>query len=164
VLCATDSSLSASRCYQLYCTRLGHNECCCSHACASLRIIGARCGGARFPTKRHGPSRSSTEKTHILGAKTAFYTHVHVHNQYTAELTVNTCWFVPRTTNVTLHTNLRICSLARLIEIEVPIKKHDQALHLVKARMILAEMCRKKMEAMNDSERTKTMNGSLQME
>lgn len=29
------------------------------------------------------------------------------------------------------------------------------------ARMILAEMCRKKMEAMKESERTRTMNGSL---
>jgi len=34
----------------------------------------------------------------------------------------------------------------------------------VNARMTFAEMCRKKMEAMNDKERTRTMNGSLQTE
>lgn len=35
-------------------------------------------------------------------------------------------------------------------------------LYLVKARMILAEMWRKNMDAMKESERTRTMKGSLQ--
>jgi len=34
-------------------------------------------------------------------------------------------------------------------------------LYLVKARMILAEMWRKKMDAMKESERTRTIKGSL---
>jgi hypothetical protein len=33
--------------------------------------------------------------------------------------------------------------------------------YLVNVRMILAEMCKKKMDAMKDRERTSTMNGSL---
>lgn len=33
--------------------------------------------------------------------------------------------------------------------------------HFVKLLIILAEMCRKKMEAMKESDRTRTMNGSL---
>lgn len=36
------------------------------------------------------------------------------------------------------------------------------AAYLVNARIIFAEMCRKKMEAMKERERTRTMNGSLQ--
>lgn len=36
--------------------------------------------------------------------------------------------------------------------------------YLVKARMILADMCRKKMEAMKERERTSTMKGSLRNE
>ena len=36
--------------------------------------------------------------------------------------------------------------------------------YLVKLLMILAEMCRKKMEAMNESDSTRTMNGSLSSE
>jgi len=44
-----------------------------------------------------------------------------------------------------------------------PAGKHLQSfIYLVKARMILAEMWRKKMDAMNESERTRTMKGSLQ--
>ena len=35
------------------------------------------------------------------------------------------------------------------------------AVYLVKARITLAEMWRKKMEAMKERERTRTMNGSL---
>jgi hypothetical protein len=34
----------------------------------------------------------------------------------------------------------------------------------VKLLIILAEMCRKKMEAMNESDSTRTMNGSLFLE
>ena len=33
--------------------------------------------------------------------------------------------------------------------------------YFVKLLIILAEMCRKKMEAMNESDSTRTMNGSL---
>jgi hypothetical protein len=37
-------------------------------------------------------------------------------------------------------------------------------LHFVNTRIIFAEMWRKKMEAMKDNERTRTMNGSLEHE
>lgn len=42
-------------------------------------------------------------------------------------------------------------------------QRHDgsRLLYFVNARITLAEMCRKKMEAMNDSDRTRTMKGSL---
>jgi len=36
--------------------------------------------------------------------------------------------------------------------------------YFVKLLIILAEMCRKKMEAINESERTRTMNGSLRLQ
>lgn len=35
------------------------------------------------------------------------------------------------------------------------------AFYLVNARMTLAEMCRKKMEPMKDSDRTRTIKGSI---
>jgi len=42
-----------------------------------------------------------------------------------------------------------------------PAGKHLQSfIYLVKARMILAEMWRKNMDAMNERERTRTMKGS----
>ena len=36
--------------------------------------------------------------------------------------------------------------------------------YFVKLLMILAEMCRKKMEAIKESDRTRTMNGSLRLQ
>ena len=38
---------------------------------------------------------------------------------------------------------------------------HPARAYFVKLLIILAEMCRKKMEAMKESDRTRTMNGSL---
>ena len=48
--------------------------------------------------------------------------------------------------------------------VSVPIKAQQPctaAAYFVKLLIILAEMCRKKMEAIKESDRTRTMNGSL---
>ena len=39
--------------------------------------------------------------------------------------------------------------------------RRDATAYFVKLLMILAEMCKKKMEAMKESDSTRTMNGSL---
>jgi len=58
-----------------------------------------------------------------------------VHMQFYNELSV-----------VSIPTKVRLCTATA---------------YFVKLLIILAEMCRKKMEAMKESERTRTMNGSL---
>ena len=45
-----------------------------------------------------------------------------------------------------------------------PMGKDGMGGYFVNARMTFAEMCRKKMDAINDKESTRTMNGSLQTE
>ena len=47
------------------------------------------------------------------------------------------------------------------LNVITPMGKDGGDGYLVNARMTFAEMCRKKMDAMNDKESTRTMNGSL---
>jgi len=74
---------------------------------------------------------------------------VHAMNQYYDNIvdrhTVN-MRFYNELSVVSIPTNVQLCTVTA---------------YFVKLLIILAEMCRKKMEAMKESERTRTMNGSL---
>lgn len=48
-----------------------------------------------------------------------------------------------------------------VVSIPTKAQSFNATAYLVKLLIILAEMCRKKMEAMNESDSTRTMNGSL---
>ena len=60
------------------------------------------------------------------------------------------------TANVQLYNEISVVSIPTTVR-----QLSTTAAYFVKLLIILAEMCRKKMEAMKESERTRTINGSL---
>lgn len=71
---------------------------------------------------------------------------------------------VPRSSSTPLRSLLFVFPYSRSQSYSLPVLVHSLIhtdIYFVNARTILAAMCRKKMEAMNDSERTTTTNGSL---
>ena len=63
------------------------------------------------------------------------------------------------TVNKQVYNELSVVSISTSVQLCTSAKAY-----FVKLLMILAEMCRKKMEAMKESERTRTMNGSLRLQ
>ena len=62
------------------------------------------------------------------------------------------------TVNTEFYNELSVVSIPKQLQL------CTSRAYFVKLLMILAEMCRKKMEAMKESDRTRTMNGSLYVE
>lgn len=60
--------------------------------------------------------------------------------------------------NMQFYNELSVVSIPKMLQLCAT------RTYFVKLLIILAEMCKKKMEAMNESERTRTMNGSLRLQ
>ena len=62
------------------------------------------------------------------------------------------------------HTvNVQFYNELTVVSIPTKVRLCTTTAYFVKLLIILAEMCKKKMDAMKESERTRTMNGSLRL-
>lgn len=61
--------------------------------------------------------------------------------------------------NVQFYNEIRVVSIPTKVQ-----QLCTTRVYFVKLLIIFAEMCRKKMEAIKESERTRTMNGSLRLQ